>query len=136
MDTKSLPDSNTFNIENIDFWRRYKEFISNNVNKRTTLDRINYSKKYYQILRDDNAQELLSLPVGKRVHVMKALASLSKFTGCYDKWNLILKKFNLKWSDENGLDIFKSIMIDQDKSYDSMLEWIKQTVHSSFIPQQ
>jgi hypothetical protein len=76
-------------------------------------------------LNSGNAQEILSLPNEKRIHIMKALSSVSKFTGCYDRWRNIITNYQLKWSNENSLDIFKNIILDHDKSYDSMVEWLK-----------
>jgi hypothetical protein len=47
---------------------------------------------------------------------MKALATLSKFLGCYDKWKEIVQNYQLKWSDSGnvagfskGLEIFQKI---------------------------
>ena len=54
---------------------------------------------------------------------MKALSSLSKFVGCYNRWRNIITNYQLKWSNDNNIDIFKNILIDNDKSFDSMLEW-------------
>ena len=62
---------------------------------------------------------------------MKALSSLSKFVGCYDRWRNIITNYQLKWSNDNNLDIFKNIIIDHDKSYDSMLEWLKKIINLS-----
>ena len=40
-----------------------------------------------QILTSEaNAQELFLLSDQKRIHVMKALATLSRYLGCYNKW--------------------------------------------------
>jgi len=96
-----------------------------NINRRTALDRINYAKKFSHILINGNAQGILSLPNEKRIHVLKYLSSLSKFVGCYDKWRNIVSKYQLKWSNDNSLDTFKNIILDQDKSYDSILEWLE-----------
>jgi intergrase/recombinase len=135
LDTKTSVDYN-FNFHDDGFWLRYKEFILKSVNKRTALDRINYAKKYCCILNSRNAQEILSLPNEKRIHVMKALSSLSKFVGCYDKWRNIITNYQLKWSNENSLDIFKNIIIDHDKSYDSMVNWLKNFIHQSNIKKE
>jgi hypothetical protein len=47
---------------------------------------------------------------------MKALATLSKFLGCYDKWKNIVQNYQLRWSDSSngagtskGLEIFQKI---------------------------
>jgi hypothetical protein len=124
VDTKTIVDS-TSNSNDNNFWLRYKEFLQKTTSKGTTLDRINYAKKYSHILNSGNAQEILSLPNEKRIHIMKALSSVSKFTGCYDRLRNIITNYQLKWSNENSLDIFKNIILDHDKSYDSMVEWLK-----------
>ena len=50
------------------------------------------------------------------MHIMKALATLSKFLGCYDKWKEIVQNYQLKWSEcgngagfSKGLEIFQKI---------------------------
>ncbi len=67
---------------------------------------------------------------------MKSLSSLSKFAGCYDKWMNIVSKYQLKRSNDNSLDTFKNIILDQDKRYDSMLEWLKNFFHLSNIKKE
>jgi hypothetical protein len=90
---------------NEEFWTEFKEYLLKNHNKQTTKDRIFYSKKYYHILTSQvNAQELLLLSDQKRMHVMKALATLSKYLGCYDKWKDIIERYQLKWSNGDSLE--------------------------------
>jgi hypothetical protein len=51
------------------------------------------------------------------MHVMKAVATLSKFLGCYDVWKLLIDKYQLRWSDSSngagastkGLEVFHNI---------------------------
>ncbi len=48
------------------------------------------------------------------MHIMKALATLSKFLGCYDKWKNIVQNYQLRWSDSsNGAGISKGLEIFQ-----------------------
>ena len=77
-------------------------------------------------LLEGNAKDILSLSDQKRLQVMKSLASLSKFMGCYDKWKEIKDKYQLKWSSENSFDTFKKI-INEENSFNILLEWIKNT---------
>jgi len=63
-----------------------------------------------------DASLLVVLSYDKRIHVMKALATLSKFLGCYDEWKTIVGKYQLRWSDSDkrggspkGLEIFQKI---------------------------
>ena len=110
---------------NEEFWTEFEEYLLKNHNKQTTKDRIFYSKKYYHILTSKvNAQELLLLSDQKRMHVMKALATLSKYLGCYDKWKDIRERYQLKWSNEDSLETF-SMFTNGEQNYNSMMEWLK-----------
>ena len=103
----------------------YKEFLLQNYNPHTAKVRLLYSKKYYDVLETGNAQELLILSNDKRIHVMKALVSLSKYLGCYDKWNDIREKYQLKWSNEDSLETFNDIVMNNGENYSSMVDWLK-----------
>ncbi|MGI9012317.1 MAG: hypothetical protein ACR2F1_14190 [Nitrososphaeraceae archaeon] len=77
---------------------KFKEFFENSYSKNSIKTRILYAKQYSTILVDCNAQELLTLSNDKRIQVMKSLAILSKFLGCYDRWKQIKERYQLKWS--------------------------------------
>jgi hypothetical protein len=109
-------------------WNSYGEFLLQNHSPHTTKVRLLYSKKYYHVLANGNAQELLVLSNDKRIHVMKALASLSKYLGCYDKWNDIKEKYQLKWSNEDGLEAFNDIIMNNGENYNAMVTWLKEAV--------
>jgi intergrase/recombinase len=113
----------TFNEE---FWTEFEEYLLKNHNKQTTKYRIFYSKKYYHILTSShtNAQELLLLSDQKRMHVMKALATLSKYLGCYNKWKDIKERYQLKWSNGDSLETFDMFMSGE-QNYTSMINWLK-----------
>jgi hypothetical protein len=83
-----------------------------------------YATKYCHILTFGNASELLTLNDEKRNHVMKSLASLSKFVGCYDKWKQIRERYQLKWSNGDSLTSFNNIMNNR-TNYSSMVAWLK-----------
>jgi hypothetical protein len=55
---------------------------------------------------------------------MKSLAILSKYLGRYDKWKEIKEKFQLKWSNDNSIQVFKNLT-NQENNYSSMLKWVK-----------
>ena len=40
---------------------------------------------------------------------MKSLSALAKYTGRYDRWQQIRKRFHLKWSNGDSLEAFNSI---------------------------
>jgi hypothetical protein len=56
---------------------------------------------------------------------MKALAALSKYVGCYDRWKDIIHRYQLKWSSEDTLEAFNDIMMNSEQNYSSMIEWLK-----------
>ncbi len=58
---------------------------------------------------------------------MRALSSLAKYLGTYDKWNNLIKKYNLKWSQRNSLDTFNKIF-NSANDIDTLLKWIKDFV--------
>ena len=40
---------------------------------------------------------------------MKALAALSKYLGCYDLWKDIIERYQLKWSNEDAVQVFQNM---------------------------
>lgn len=57
---------------------------------------------------------------------MKALAALSKFSGKYDDWLEIIRRYQLKWSSGNkSFNTFKAIFESQGNDLNSMMKWIK-----------
>ena len=111
-----LPKSVRTNGSQID-WDDYKQYLAKNFNQTTAKARLSYSIKYYKVLTIGDASEIMVLSFDKRIHIMKALATLSKFLGCYDMWKLIIDKYQLRWSDNGngagasskGLEIFHNI---------------------------
>jgi intergrase/recombinase len=55
---------------------------------------------------------------------MKALATLSKYLGCYDKWKDIKERYQLKWSDVDSLQTF-DVFTNCEQNHTSMIEWLK-----------
>jgi len=111
-----LPKSVRNDISSQIDWTGYKQYLEKNFNGHTAKARLSYSIKYSKVLVNEDASEIVVLSFDKRMHIMKALATLSKFLGCYDRWKKIVEKFQLRWSDNGngvgsskGLEIFHSI---------------------------
>ena len=117
------------------FWNGYIEYLHRIGTNTTVNDRYNYSIKYCKYLFDENTiSELLTFSPNKRLHIMKALSSLSKFSGRHDFWKQIIKKYNLLWSTgDNSLSIFNKII--NETSYSDMLKWIKDVISEVPEPQ-
>ena len=106
------------------FWVKFQEYLLTIHNRHTAKARLLYSKKYYHVLTEANAQELLILSNDKRIHAMKALAALSKYFGCYDLWKSIIERYQLKWSNEDAVQVFQNIT-NADHDFSSMVKWLK-----------
>ena len=106
------------------FWIIFQDYLLTIHNKHTAKSRLLYSKKYYHVLTEANAQELLILSNDKTIHAMKALAALSKYLGCYDLWKSIIERHQLKWSNEDAVQVFQNIT-NADHDFSSMLKWLK-----------
>jgi hypothetical protein len=55
---------------------------------------------------------------------MKALSTLSKYLGCYDRWKDIKERYQLKWSNGDSLETF-SMFTNGEQNYTSMINWLK-----------
>jgi intergrase/recombinase len=112
-------------FNNDDFWLQFNDYLLKSVNSDTAKYRLSCAKKYSHVLLEENAIDLLQLPNDKRIHVMKSLSNLAKFLGYYDKWRMIINRYQLKWSNENGINTFNKILNNKN-DYSSMLNWLKQ----------
>ena len=112
---------------NSDIWERFYQYLLTNHTASVAKARVSYSKKYYIVLMEADAEPVLRLSSDKRIHVMKALASLSKFLGCYDMWKLLREKYQLKWSNENSTEAFTEFF-DTTKNLESMLGWLNTAI--------
>jgi hypothetical protein len=102
------------------------------MNDKTAGNRMRYAKQYASTLSpigDKVSNELLQLSPYKRIHAMKALLScLAKFTGKYERWQQIRRRYNLTWSTGNeSLATFERFF-DDSKTLDTMLDWVKEAI--------
>jgi len=108
--------------------REFKIYLkSQNTSEKTVNEIFRNSIKYHHILYQGNASELTTYSIGKRKHIMKALAAFSKFSGCYDTWQMIRKQYQLKWSSTDSLAGFHNIL-KQDGDFNTMVDWIKKAI--------
>ena len=103
--------------------------MSQNTSMKTVNEIIRNTIKYHHFLYEGNASELTTFSIGKRKHVMKALAAFSKFSGCYETWQGIRKQHQLKWTSTDSLSGFHSIL-KQDGDFSEMVKWIKDAINT------
>jgi intergrase/recombinase len=114
-------------------WAGYKEYLKRTCIENTVKDRYNYSIKHQKYLLNLNTiSDLMTFSPDKRLHIMKALSSLSKFLGYSDVWQQAIKRHKIRWSTgNNSLVVFDKIV--NQTNYSGMLEWIKKAI--SVLPE-
>ncbi len=106
----------------------FKKYLKSQKTSAKTVNEIfRNAIKYHHILYEGNASKLTVFSMGKRKHIMKALAAFSKFSGCYDIWQSIRKQYQLKWTSTDSLTGFHN-MLKQDEDFTDMVEWIKKAI--------
>ena len=113
-------------------WEQFEKYLSGFNTKKTIYSRLTYAKKYQHLLFTEDFNEILHFSKDKISHIMKALAALSKFLGKYNEWNLIVKKYNLKWSERNSLNTFNKIF-NSTEYIENYFSWIKSFVKDNKI---
>ena len=114
-----------------DWSRQFHDFLLQRMNEKTAGDRLRYAKQFaVAVLVTGDAQSLLQLKPDKRIHAMKAIASLSRFLGCYDAWMQIRYHYNLKWSTGNEALATFERFFDDKKTMDTMLQWAREAIQA------
>ncbi|MEM3714327.1 MAG: integrase [Nitrososphaeria archaeon] len=99
-------------------WDRFREYCFSRFSPYHAQQMFNNALKYYRLL-DDGFDLLHTFSKDKCRHVLSALANLSKFCGCYDRFKLLKEKSGLKWGHENSFEAFLRIY----KSNNDALKW-------------
>jgi hypothetical protein len=112
-------------------WQQFHNFLLQRMTAKTAEDRLRYSRQYAHILESaSSSHELLQLSPNKRIHVMKALSCLARFTGRAEQWHQIRKQYQLSWSTgTEKIDAFTRFF-DDSRSLDVMLQWLKEAIHN------
>ena len=86
------------------------------------------------MMNRNNNNNSLSLSGPQRRHAMEALTCLSKYLGCYDRWQEIRKRYSLKWS--NGDESLATLQrfFNQETSLDHMIQTVKEMMR--VLPRQ
>jgi hypothetical protein len=92
---------------------------------------VNYTKRFYFVLDTDDASPLITLSERNKQHALIALANYAKFTGRYDKFLQLRKRYNLKWSRGDPMKNFDRFF-NEGLTLDIMLQRIRQMI--SLLP--
>ncbi|MEO9294185.1 MAG: hypothetical protein ABI347_01130 [Nitrososphaera sp.] len=102
------------------FWAEYEQYLKKNYNPKTVKDHMQYGIKYADILSTGDAHELQAMSPERRKHIMKSVASLAKYAGCYGFWREIKERYQLKWGSGDSTHIFEEI-VNGKNNYKEML---------------
>jgi hypothetical protein len=112
-------------------WQQFHSFLLQRMTAKTAEDRLRYAKQYAHVLEDTSTgitAHLLQLTPNKRIHVMKSLSSLARFTGRTEQWRQIRQQYGLAWSTgTEKIDAFTRFF-DDSKDLDTMLQWLRQAL--------
>jgi hypothetical protein len=94
----------------------------------TAEDRLRYAKRFGSVMPNGDATILLQVPPNKRIHIMKALSSLARFTGQSDVWQRLRQQHGLQWSTgTEKIDAFTRFF-NKNKTLDTMLQWLREAM--------
>ena len=86
------------------------------------------------MMMNNNNNNSLSLSGPQRRHAMESLTCLSKYLGCYDRWQEIRKRYSLKWSNGNESLATLQRFFNQETSLDHMIQTVKEMMR--VLPRQ
>ena len=97
---------------------------------KTAEDRLRYARQYGSILKPSGIPDgLLQLAPNKRIHIMKSLSCLAKYTGEYEQWLAIRHRYNLTWTTgTEKIDAFERFF-DDSVTLDTMIQWLREALH-------
>jgi len=84
----------------------------------------NYARKYIDFL--DNPSKIDTIPNSNKTNVLRALVCLSKFLGMYLDFKAKMKQYGIKWSHNNSMDSFLSILR---RDHSDLLEWYRRAIN-------
>jgi hypothetical protein len=70
----------------------------------------------------------------QRRHAMESLTCLSKYLGCYDRWQEMRKRYSLKWSNGNESLATLQRFFNEERSLDHIIQTVKEMMR--VLPRQ
>ena len=77
-------------------WDAFRRYVMNEYSRVHALNILNYAKKYGRLLVIGDLSPLLELTPDKRRHVLTALAALARFTGRYEEFKRLKKRYGIR----------------------------------------
>ena len=84
--------------------------------------RMAYARRYDHLMVTGDFSEIMEFSNDKKKHIMKSFALLSKYLGCYDRWQDYKNRYQLKWTvSRDSLASFQ-IMTNLDNEFSNMVD--------------
>jgi hypothetical protein len=104
----------------------FKEWLYAKYSKKHAQNVLNYATKFQHMLFNPRkASALLTFTPSKKHLIMFALAALSKWAGCYRQFKILKEDLGLKWSTDNGSEVFRRLL-DESKKIENIDSWFNQ----------
>ena len=79
-------------------WNGFRKFVYSNYMEKTVPDYWRFARRYGHLLLKGDLSPLKMFSSYKRSHVLKTLATLSKFLGLYKEFRDLREAYGIKWS--------------------------------------
>ena len=101
-------------------WESFQRYVMNNYSRVYAHSILSYVKRYGMLLIMGDLQPLLELTPAKRRHALAALAALAKFTGQYERFRMLRRRYGIKTESQ------VKISFQMDKgSLEDLAKWIR-----------
>jgi hypothetical protein len=111
-------------------WLSFKDYLLKHYNRNTTKARFCYAKRYYHVLLNEDASDLLEIESQQlRLNIMKSLTVLARFLGYYDTWQQIRKRHNLKWTAGNESITALQRFFNPDLTLDVIIQKVRKMIN-------
>jgi hypothetical protein len=97
---------------------RFRGYLDSKYSHPYSVAKYNYAVRFLDCYQ--NPAKLLNVPETIRPNVLKALISISKFTGEYTAFKDSLRQHGIKWCKPDSFTAFLNIV---NNNHDSLLEW-------------
>ena len=116
-------------------WLVFKDYLLKHYNTNTTKVRLCYAKRYYHVLLNEDASDLLQIESQQvRLNAMKSITLLARYLGQYDSWQQLRKRHNLKWTTGNESITAMQRFFNPELSLDKLLHKIREMIRVLPLP--
>jgi hypothetical protein len=107
-------------------WMGFEQYLKAQ-KKRNVRQILCYARRYHDVLETGDASVIASLSSGAlRRHAMEALTVYAKYSGSYENWCYIRRRYSLRWT--NGDESIQALQrfFNPSLSFDTMLQRIRE----------